>query len=114
MNFFANLISKEPNLPSSIVQVRQDPWDGEEVEIFPVKLNEDDSFDIMVDDIEMKDIQKGYLLKSDGYRGVLCYFGYLCITDKWYWMDLMEGRLSNIIEFNEEEFLKYYETLELV
>lgn len=114
MNFFTNLLSNKPKITNSIFQVRLDPWDGEEVENFPIELKNDDTLDLDTDDVDLKDIQKGYLLESEGYRGTLCYFGYICIKDDWYWLDLMEGRLSNIVDFKEEEFLKYYETLEQV
>lgn len=46
------------------------------------------------DDFEEKDVEKGYLVLGDGYRGEVCYYGYVKIGGEWFYGDFVnEGWL---------------------
>lgn len=46
------------------------------------------------DDFEEKDVEKGYLVLGDGYRGKVCYYGYVKIGGEWFYGDFVnEGWL---------------------
>jgi hypothetical protein len=46
------------------------------------------------DDFEVGDVEKGYLVLGNGYKGEVCYYGYVKIEGDWYYGDFVnEGWL---------------------
>lgn len=58
------------------------------------------------DDFEEKDVEKGYLVLGDGYRGEVCYYGYVKIDGVWYYGDFVNEGLLCKMDDDVDEVLK--------
>lgn len=87
----------------------EDNWDGDDDE-----LTKHITFHNVVldtDQFKWKDVKKGVLLHSDGYRDEQFYFGILMVYGQWFYMDLMDG-VMQLIDVNEESLDVYVKSLE--
>lgn len=61
------------------------------------------------DDFEEGDVEKGYLILGNGYRGEVCYYGYVKIGGDWYYGDFVnEGWLFKMGD-DVDEVVKGFE-----
>ena len=66
-----------------------------------MKTNEDICF--MLSWLDWSAVSECVMLRSDGYRGVLLYNGALKIGDAWFWLDLMDGNLTYIENWESKD-----------
>ncbi len=66
-----------------------------------MKTKEDICF--MLSWLDWSAVSECVMLQSDGYRGVLLYNGALKIGDAWFWLDLMDGNLTYIENWESKD-----------
>ncbi len=84
-----------------------DTWDGDtEHDVLKNVVTNTGVF-LELNYVTWKDVTKGILLLSDGYRGEQFYFGvlYLGDVDQWILVDLMEGTIE-LCDIDEQEYQK--------
>lgn len=64
-------------------------------------------------DVNEVDVEKGVLLLGDGYRGEVCYFGYVKFDGSWWYFDIVgEGLLFKMFDDVDEVLKKVVEMKE--
>lgn len=62
------------------------------------------------DDFEEDDVEKGYLILGNGYKGEICYYGYVKIGGEWFYGDFVnEGWLFKMYDDVDEKLKEIVE-----